>query len=422
MFLVNILLATSLHQAFLGLADPVVEVEKRSSGFQNIVYFTNWGIYERDYQPAQLPVSQVNQVLYAFANLLPDGTVFSSDTYADLQKHYGNDSWNDVDNDAYGCVKQLYLLKKKNRHLKVLLSIGGWTFSVNFAKAASTLTTRSTFAKSAVTLMKDWGFDGLDIDWEYPADEVQADNMVTLLQTVRSELDAYAARHAGGYHFLLTAAVPAGPQNYNKMKLGQMAGLLDHFNLMAYDYAGAWDATCGHQANLYPNPDNPTSTPYSTDAAIESYISAGVPAGKIVLGMPLYGRSFEAASHGLGGSYSGVGRGSWEQGVWDYKALPREGSAEIHDADAGATYSYDGVSEELISYDTAEMVKNKVSYLQNRGLGGAMFWEASGDRPGNGSLVAASFSGQGRAGIFDETQNLLSYPTSRYNNIKNNLT
>ncbi|XXG96034.1 Chitinase 4 [Hypoxylon texense] len=414
------LVTTLLLQASLGLASPIAEVQKRATGFQNTVYFTNWGIYGRNYQPAQLPASQISLVLYSFLNVRADGTVYASDSYADLEKHYDGDSWNDVGTNAYGCVKQLYKLKQANRHLKTSLSIGGWTYSTNFAAAASTDATRSTFAKSAVTLMKDWGFDGLDIDWEYPADDTQASNMVLLLKAIRAELDSYSAQYAGGYHFLLTAAVPAGPTNYNKLHLSEMATLLDSFNLMAYDYAGSWDTTSGHQANLYPSSQNPVSTPFSTEVAVNAYIAGGVPASKIVMGIPLYGRSFEA-TNGIGQAYSGIGQGSWEQGVWDYKVLPKAGATEMYDDAAGASYSYDASAKELISYDNVDMVKRKITYLKGKGLGGSMFWEASGDRTDSGSLIATSFNAQGGAGSLDSTQNLISYPNSAYANIKNNL-
>ncbi|KAK2597756.1 hypothetical protein N8I77_012520 [Diaporthe amygdali] len=412
---------SSLFTSILALApwlassSPIAQVDKRASGYQNTVYFTNWGIYGRNYQPQSLPANELSIVLYAFANLQSSGEVYSSDSYADLQKHYATDSWNDVGNNAYGCVKQLYIQKKANRQLKVLLSIGGWTYSTNFPAAASTADTRATFASTAVTLMKDWGFDGIDIDWEYPADSTQAANFVSLLQAVRSELDSYAAQYAPGYHFLLTVASPAGPQNYNTMQLSAMANYLDFFNLMAYDYAGSWDSTSGHQANLYNASDsgNPLAAKYSTDKAVTDYISAGVPASKIVLGMPIYGRSFEQTA-GIGQPYTGVGSGSWENGVWDYKALPKAGATVITDVKAGATYSYDSSAQELISYDTPDMVSTKVSYLKSKGLGGSMFWEASADKNDSSSLITTSLNA---LGSLNSDQNLLSYPNSQYANI-----
>ncbi|KAI1257592.1 hypothetical protein MGN70_000635 [Eutypa lata] len=413
--------------AAVGLASPVNVtseldlIKPRATGFQNSVYFVNWGIYARNFQPEQLPAGKVNQVLHSFMNLNTDGTVFSGDTYADIEKHYTGDSWSEPGTNAYGCVKQLFKLKKANRHLRVLLSIGGWSWSTNFAAVAGNEASRTNFAKTAVKLMGDWGMDGVDIDWEYPASTAEGDSYVALLDAVRAELDAYAAANSPDYHFLLTSAVPAGEVNYNNMNLGEASKRLDFLNLMAYDYAGSWDTTSGHQANLYPSSSNPTATPFSTEKAVDDYLSLGVPAEKIVLGLPLYGRAFEQTD-GLGKPYTGIGSGSWENGLWDYKVLPQSGATEEYDEEAGATYSYDNAARKLISYDTPDMVKTKLEYLKSKGLGGTMFWEASGDKTDDAnSLINTAFTGQGGDGSLDQTENLLSYPGSAYDNIKSGL-
>lgn len=341
----------------------------------------------------------------------------SSDSYADLQKHYPTDSWNDSGNNAYGCVKQLYILKKHNRNLKVLLSIGGWTYSPKFAPIAATASGRQQFASTAVQLVQDWGLDGIDIDWEYPEDAGQAQNFVQLVQACREALDTYAEQNAPGYHFLITIASPAGPQNYQILDLQGMDPYVDVWNLMAYDYAGSWDAVSGHQANVYPDLLNPPSTPFNTDQAVRYYLSQSVPAGKLVLGLPLYGRSFEQTA-GPGEPYDGIGAGTLQAGVWLYKDLPRAGAAEFYDHSANASYSYDGATEEMITYDNIDSAEVKAKYLIDRGLGGAIFWEASGDRNDSTSLVATLAT---RMADLEEELNLLSYPTSQYDNIRDGM-
>lgn len=103
--------------------------------------------------------------------------------------------------------------------------------------------------------------------------------------------------------------------------------------------------------------------------------------------MPLYGRSF-ANTDGIGKPYNGTGAGSWEKGVWDFKALPQPGAQEYYDKEAGATYSYDQSTKTLVSYDTLGMARKKAQWIKQKGLGGAMWWELSGDRQDEGSIVS----------------------------------
>ncbi|KAJ6115907.1 hypothetical protein N7523_006324 [Penicillium sp. IBT 18751x] len=392
------------------------------SEFKTITYFVNWAIYGRGYNPSDLPAEKLTHVLYAFANIRPEtGEVYLTDSWADVEKHYPEDSWNDVGSNVYGCIKQLGLLKKDHRKLKVMISIGGWTYSSNFAQPASTEAGRAKFAESATRLVLDNGLDGIDIDWEYPKDDNEAQNLVLLLQACRNSLDQAAGPDR---KFYLSIACPAGPSNFNKLRIPEMTPLLDFYNLMAYDYAGSWDQVAGHQANIYPSSSTPGSTPFSTDAALNHYINfCGVPASKMILGMPLYGRAF-TNTDGPGSAYNGIGPGSWENGIWDFKVLPQPGASEQVDAQTGASWSYDSGSRTMVSYDNQQMVHMKADYVKSRGLGGGMWWESSGDKGGkganasDGSLVGTFVDGIGGLNALDESVNALNFPESKYDNVR----
>lgn len=389
-----------------------------TNGYRTVAYFVNWAIYGRKHRPQDLPVEKLTHILYSFANVRPEsGEVYLTDTWADTDIHWEGDSWNDSGTNLYGCLKQLNLLKRRNRNLKVLLSVGGWTYSSNFKQPASTPEGRSAFADSCVALVRDLGFDGIDIDWEYPQNPAEAADWVALLQAVRDALDAYSRTLPQPYHFEISVACPAGAQNYERLDLPAMDRLLDFWNLMAYDYAGSWDQTAGHQANLFPSGARPQSTPFNTVGALDYYTSHGVAASKIVLGMPLYGRAFQATD-GPGCAYAGVGEGTWENGVHDYKKLPLPGAEERVDDEAGASYCYHPGTKTMVSYDTVPMARRKTEFLRDRGLGGAMWWESSADKEGGESLIGNVVEVLGGKAALDTTPNCIDQPHTKYDNLK----
>lgn len=363
----------------------------------------------------------MTHVSYAFANVnTTTGEVYLSDLWADIQKTWLGDDSNEPGTNVYGNLKQLYLRKKQNRNLKTQLAVGGWTYSPNFAAPAGTEAGRQRFAKSAVALVQDLGFDGLDIDWEYPSSEKEAADFVSLLRTVREELDASTSRNHQN-RFLLSIAVSAGPQHYSSLDMSAMDPYLDHWSLMAYDYVVASDNLTAHQANLYASKVDPKSTPYNTDDAVTAYLDNGVPSAKIVLGIPIYGRSV-VNSTGPGTRAVSDPNGSWEAGVWDYKALPKAGATEFYDPRIGAAYSFDNSTGNWITYDTVFSVTQKASYVGRRALGGGMFWETSADKPrGQGSLISAFADVFGGGASLQAVGNELSYPESKYDNIRNQM-
>ena len=184
-------------------------------------------------------VDKLSHILYAFAKNQEDGSVVLTDKWSDQDIHYPGDSWESPGDDLFGNFKQLNLLKQQNRNLKVLLSIGGWTFSNEqklFDAPASTPEGRKMFAQSSVQILKDYGLDGIDIDWEYPQNPGQGEYLILLLQEIRNELDAYAetlSPHCGKKpHFELTIASSANKNIYDNYHLDRLSPLVDFINLM----------------------------------------------------------------------------------------------------------------------------------------------------------------------------------------------
>ncbi|EST08952.1 Glycoside hydrolase, family 18, catalytic domain protein [Kalmanozyma brasiliensis GHG001] len=385
----------------------------------NLGYFTNWGIYGRKYSPLDVPVCDLTHVLYAFADVNPNtGECILTDLWADEQLHYTGDSWNDSGNNLYGNFKQFLLLKKKNRALKLMLSVGGWTFGPHFAPMASDRNKRAKFVSSAITILENDGLDGIDIDWEYPDNDAQAANYVSLLKELRAGLTAHQQKKKDANPYLLSIAAPCGPDHYQKLRAKDMDQYLDFWNLMAYDFAGSWSTVTGHQANLW----SIKGQPPSADNAINWYIAQGVVSHKLVLGIPLYGRGFENTD-GPQKPYNGTGQGTWEAGNWDYKFLPVKGAKEMINTKIAASWSYDAKKREFISYDTPQNVLLKCQYIVNKRLRGAMFWELSGDATkaqggADRSIVTICAKNMG---VLDSTLNHISYPYSKWDNVRNGM-
>jgi chitinase len=383
---------------------PTTEpTQNPGGGGKNVVgYFAEWGVYGRNYHVKNLvtsgSASKLTHLLYAFGNTT-GGQCSIGDSYADYDKAYTAADSVDGVADTWdagalrGSFNQLRKLKKLYPNLKVIWSFGGWTWSGGFTQAAANPT---AFADSCYNLVHDarWNgvFDGIDIDWEYPnACGLQCDS---------SGPDAYnkvitALRNKFGSGALITSAISADGSNGGKLDVADYASGIAKLNLvfpMTYDYFGAFNPTgpTAPHSPLTSYPGIPTAGFYS-DAAIQKLKSKGVPASKMLLGIGFYGRGWTGVTQSTpGGSATGAAPGTYEAGIEDYKVLKT--SCPATGTVGGTSYSYCG--NNWWSFDTPVTIGTKMAYAKNQGLGGAFFWEFSGDTS-NGELITAIKNGLG---------------------------
>ena len=366
-------------------------------GSKVLGYFAQWTVYGRNYHVKNIVTSgsaaKLTHINYAFGNV-QNGQCVIGDSYADYDRFYDAASSVDGVSDTWdagalrGNFNQLRKLKQMYPNIKVLWSFGGWTWSGGFGQAAANPT---AFAESCYNLLHDprWNgvFDGIDIDWEYPntcgltCDTSGSAAYKNLMQALRNRFGSE----------LVTAAVPAGHAHINAADYGGAAQYVDWYNVMTYDFFGAFDAD-GPTAPHSPL-TNYTGIPqanFYSDYAIQLYKQKGVPASKLLLGIGFYGRGWTGVANtngGLNQPASGPAQGLYEPGIQDYKVLVN--SCPATGTVAGTAYAYCGGN--WWSYDTPSTIASKMSYKRSQGLGGTFFWELSGDTS-NGSLINAIYS------------------------------
>ncbi|EDY47033.1 cellulose binding domain-containing protein [Streptomyces clavuligerus] len=366
---------------------------------KKMVYFTQWGIYGRNYHVKNLDTSgiaaKITHINYAFGNV-QGGRCTIGDAFADYEKAYTADQSVDGVADTWdqplrGNFNQLRELKKKHPHIKVLFSFGGWTWSGGFTQA---MQNPAAFADSCYRLVEDprWAdvFDGIDLDWEYPnACGLTCDTSGPAV--MKNMMQAFRART--GPNYLLTAAITADASSGGKIDnadYGGAAQYTDWYNVMTYDFFGAWAAqgpTAPHSP-LTSYPGIPQQGFNSADA-IAKLKAKGVPAAKLLLGVGYYGRGWTGVTQATpGGTATGPAQGTYEPGFEDYKVLKNTCPAT---GTVGGT-AYAKCGSNWWGYDTPATIATKMAWAKSQGLGGAFAWEASGDT-GNGELTTAIDNG-----------------------------
>ncbi|KAG8848449.1 hypothetical protein FRB96_001235 [Tulasnella sp. 330] len=373
---------------------------KPASDFVSAAYYANYDIYNtpEPYYPSNLPVSQLTHVIYAFAQISPAGVVSAGDTYADMTNLFKGDS------------------ASASRNLKTLLSIGGGG-AANFGGISSP-TYRSTFIASAVEMVQDFGFDGLDIDWEFP-NMTQAADLYTLYSGLRTALDALAQQTNATTPFLLAIDVPGGgafPPYTNY--IAKFDKIVDLFFSMDYcNCETGFQPTACDNANLRGGAAN-------TLSSIEWLVGNGASTSKIVMGNPLFGYVYAgAAGHDLPYNAkltpAGDGNGPGTYGVKNLPLANMTHAIISENMTSVASWAYDSKIQMLASYDTPAIAALKGEWIVQQKLAGAMYWEISSDRTtAETSLVAQYAAAFQKAGGLASSCNHVNYPKSKYDNIR----
>ncbi|KAL2155002.1 hypothetical protein VTH82DRAFT_3678 [Thermothelomyces myriococcoides] len=334
--------------------------------YTNAVYYPNQRVLCGD-TPSKLNYECINRVYYAYATVSMNGGVFLSDEKVD--------ALTDCDG-AKGALGSLLKFQQRYSYLEVVLSIGGSESAEAFPIVASSPVLRDNFARSVRGLLDASGLNGIDIVWDYPCTPEQGRDFLALVATVRIYLPE--GRN------IVTATLPAVHTVLRNIDLGQAAKYLDNINLAAYDFFGPWSPRTGHQAQLYAmNKDEPSGA-----AAVRDLLSAGVPSRKILLGIPLFGRSF---LHASGPGHKNRGYGGGLDGSFEYSQLPRMGTKEQVDKRAVAAQCVGGDGG-FVSYDNPETVKMKAAFCKQKRLGGLFYWSGPSDsKDPKRTLIATGF-------------------------------
>lgn len=359
-------------------------------------YLASWGVRSKGTRIADLPARDLTHIFYAFGKLGADGRAALGDPCLDIGMCDSVKAVNPGGNFA-----ELRKLKERYPHLKLLVSLGGWTGSGKFSDAALTDSSRKLFAASAIDVFirqTSGLFDGLDVDWEFPVSgglrgnierPEDKENFTLLLAEMRRQLTEEGAKDKR--HYELTIAASAGPRGFANIDAVRVAEQLDFICVMTYDYhSGSREAH--YNSPLYAANGDPTPA-FNIDSTMRRWVNAGVPAKKLLVGIPFYAQPYAVTSkvnNGLFQQSSGRPPG-WRGGDGDWRTLSQtrlKNPAYVRhwDSSARVPFLFDSTSGTWVSYDDPQSVGEKVRYVRDHGLGGVFIWELGGD---DGTLMSA---------------------------------
>ncbi|XP_067625582.1 acidic mammalian chitinase-like [Eurosta solidaginis] len=361
------------HAAEAASASPV---EKKKI----VCYYGTWATYRQGngkHNTEDIDPRLCTHLMYSFFGIHPNGSIRLTDPWLDEEEDGG-----------LGNIKRFNNLKLINPKLKTIAAVGGWNEgSEKFAIVANDPQLRKTFVNESIALLLKYGFDGLDMDWEYPKkrNELGYDDKANFVSWCKELKEAFIP-----YNFSLSAAVSATEDSVKiSYDVPGVSKYLDFINIMAYDLNGPWDGVTGFNAALLPGQNDVTAVQkqLNVEAIVNYWLEAGAPASKLILGVPFYGHSFtltNASVHGLGAPITGPGPAgpySGEGGTINYIELCEKQLTEpwtaVWDDVQKVPYTY--INQTWVSYDNIQSITLKTELALKKQLGGIMVWSIESD-------------------------------------------
>ncbi|MBQ9887162.1 MAG: carbohydrate-binding protein, partial [Lachnospiraceae bacterium] len=411
---------------FSGNVIPAKKAEAAAPAFRNVMYYGEWSIYagQKNFTVEKIAGNYITHLNFAFLDVDENGNVISCDTWADFENPnvgYSTTS----DSPWAGVAPAMILLRNQYPNMKIGFSVGGWTRSGDFPAVAASETKRRAFAQNIAKIAHLYGYDFVDIDWEYPTADRDPDpngngvtvdkgckgsaadkhNFTLLLQELRNALNVYDA--IDNKHYELSVAMSASPAMMAQIEYDQVLNIVDFANMMTYDLNGAWNAYTGHQTALFTNEAYNHTTQVDGQFSVNTCVKylydtygSSIDPSKIVVGIAPYTRGWAGVQNdGPDSNNPGLfataqpnsvkaadGTTSGTFAYSDIGSLVNQyGLQEYYDETAQAAYYYSPSTGYFFTCDNSRSVAAKAEYVKNgafknpfnRPLGGLISWMAS---------------------------------------------